>query len=320
MYDYKYLGRKGETIGMKKILIFINGFCMALADSVPGVSGGTIAFLMGFYDNFIGSLNALISGTRAEKKKALLFLIKLGIGWVIGFCASVLVLANVFESQIYRVSSLFLGFIIFAIPIVIYEERECLRKNKKTAFFLLIGVALVAAITYANTLMGTDGGRDLADPGVGMYIYVFFVGAIAICAMVLPGISGSTLLLIFGLYIPIITGIHDLMHLNFHMLPILIVFGLGVVTGIVSIVKLIQSALVKHRSAMIYLIIGMMIGSLYAVVMGPSTLETPKPVMSLDTFRVDHILFFLLGGLIIFGMQAMKMKSEKLDKNAELDG
>lgn len=78
---------------------------MALADSVPGVSGGTIAFLMGFYDKFIGSLNALISGTKAERIDALKYLVKLGIGWAVGFCSSVLVLANVFESQIYRVSS-----------------------------------------------------------------------------------------------------------------------------------------------------------------------------------------------------------------------
>ena len=69
---------------------------MALADSVPGVSGGTIAFLMGFYDKFIGSLNALISGTKAERIDALKYLVKLGIGWAVGFCSSVLVLANVF--------------------------------------------------------------------------------------------------------------------------------------------------------------------------------------------------------------------------------
>ena len=72
---------------------------MALADSVPGVSGGTIAFLMGFYDKFIGSLNALISGTKAERIDALKYLVKLGIGWAVGFCSSVLVLANVFEDR-----------------------------------------------------------------------------------------------------------------------------------------------------------------------------------------------------------------------------
>ena len=64
------------------VIQFIRGFCMALADSVPGVSGGTVAFLLGFYDEFIGSIDDLISGNMEKKKKALFFLIKLGIGWV----------------------------------------------------------------------------------------------------------------------------------------------------------------------------------------------------------------------------------------------
>ena len=152
---------------MKKLITLLHGFCMALADSVPGVSGGTIAFLMGFYDNFIGSLNALISGSKQERIQAVKYLIKLGIGWVIGFCSSVLVLANVFESHIYRVSSLFIGFIIFAIPVVIYEEKKVLKDRWKMSFFVLIGMAFVVAITYANTFVG--GGKDLSNPDIGMW-------------------------------------------------------------------------------------------------------------------------------------------------------
>ena len=95
----------------------IRGFFMALADSVPGVSGGPIAFILGFYDQFIGSLNTLISkNNKEEKLKALNFLIKIGIGWAIGLIGSVLFLASIFEEHIYNISSLFIGFIIlFAI-------------------------------------------------------------------------------------------------------------------------------------------------------------------------------------------------------------
>ena len=68
------------------IINFIRGFFMSLADSVPGVSGGTIAFILGFYDDFIGSLNSLISkNSKEDKKQAIFFLIKLGIGWITGF-------------------------------------------------------------------------------------------------------------------------------------------------------------------------------------------------------------------------------------------
>ena len=77
---------------------------MALADSVPGVSGGTIAFILGFYDDFIGSLNSLISKNSIEdKKNSLAFLIKLGIGWATGMILSVIILSSIFDEHIYSI-------------------------------------------------------------------------------------------------------------------------------------------------------------------------------------------------------------------------
>ncbi len=130
------------------IMRLIQGFCMALADSVPGVSGGTIAFLLGFYDRFIGSLDDIISGTKEEKKEAVKFLIKIGIGWVIGFCMAILFITAVFEDNIYEISSLFIGFILFAIPIIVREEKDCLKGKYLNMIFIVFGGALVAGITY----------------------------------------------------------------------------------------------------------------------------------------------------------------------------
>ena len=106
---------------MQVFLNAVRGFCMALADSVPGVSGGTIAFLLGFYDEFINSLNDLMGRDSKKRKKAFLFLVKLGIGWIIGFGLSVLILASLFEAHIYQISSVFFGLTLFAIPMVIKE-------------------------------------------------------------------------------------------------------------------------------------------------------------------------------------------------------
>ncbi len=305
---------------MKKLIMtMVNGFCMALADSVPGVSGGTVAFLMGFYDHFIGALNDLLTGNLAAKKKALVYLIKLGIGWVIGFGACVLVLTSVFESHIYSISSLFIGFILFAIPIVIMEEKKCLREKPWTAFMVLIGAAGVAALTYFNS--GSGGAFNIDAGGIGTYLYVFIAGAIAICAMVLPGISGSTLLLIFGLYIPIMNSIKEIMTFDFTHLGIVLVFGIGVLIGIVSICRAIRVALDKQRSATVYLIIGMMLGSLYSVVMGPTTLtDENDALLGLAPLGMDNfsILFFLLGGVVIIGMQLLgKLKMDSEEASAE---
>lgn len=282
---------------------FIRGFCMALADSVPGVSGGTIAFLLGFYDQFIASIDDLITGNKEKKKTALIFLIKLGIGWVTGMILAILVLSSVFESNIYVISSLFIGFIIFAIPVVAKEEKETLSANKKCFPFILLGGAVVCAITYFNPVSGGGSGINLERLNVGLGIYVFFAGMIAISAMVLPGISGSTLLLIMGLYLPIVTGIKDILHLDFSSFTTIFIFGCGVLVGAFSVVKLIRKALEHFRAQTIFTIIGLMLGSIYAVIMGPTTLDTPQAALSLGKF---NFLFFAVGGVIILGMQKMK--------------
>lgn len=282
---------------------------MALADSVPGVSGGTIAFLLGFYDQFITSLDNLISGSKKERIDAVMFLIKLGIGWVIGLCLAVLVLTRVFETHIYAISSLFIGFIIFAIPYVLMEEKQTIRSGKAWhLIFVLIGIAVVSVITYFNPVSGSGVSVDVGSLSVGLCIYIFVAGMVAISAMILPGISGSTLLLIFGLYVPIITAVKEILHFNFEYVPVAVVFGLGVIAGVLLVIKLIRMALEKFRPQMIYLIVGLMVGSLYAIVMGPTTLDTPQPAMDAHTFS---ILFFIIGGVVIVGLQMLKKVMEK---------
>lgn len=283
---------------------------MALADSVPGVSGGTIAFILGFYDDFIGSLNSLISKDSIEdKKKSIFFLFKLGIGWIVGMVLSVLILSSIFESHIYNISSLFTGFIVLAIPIIIKQEKDSLIGKYKNITFTIIGALIVVLITYFNP-SGSNGGINLSLDSLnfGLGLFVFIAGMIAISAMVLPGISGSTLLLIFGLYAGIISSIKEVLLLNFSYLPILIIFGLGVITGILSTIKVIKFLLNKYRSQMIYLILGLMIGSIYAVFMGPTTLEVPKAAMNFSTFSW---VFFIIGGALIIVLEKSKDFLEK---------
>ena len=297
---------------MDYLINAFRGFCMALADSVPGVSGGTIAFILGFYDKFINSLDDLVYGDKDKKKKAIFFLIKLGIGWIIGFAIATLVLTSLFEKQIYRVSSVFMGFIIFSIPLIIKEEKECLKGKYINLIFTLIGILIVSLITYFNPVSGGGNIVDVSNLNIGLCIYIFVVAMVAISAMVLPGISGSTLLLIFGLYIPIISAIKEFLHLNFSVVPVLMIFGVGIIAGIVLVIRLIKIALKKFRSQTMYCILGLMIGSLYAIVMGPTTLAVPQAPMSLGTFS---IVFFIIGGIIIIGLE--KIKSVLESKNSK---
>ena len=294
--------RESSVKGFTELIVnSVRGFCMALADSVPGVSGGTVAFLLGFYDRFIGSLDDLFHGARAARFAAVRFLLKLGAGWAIGFGLSALVLTSFFDTHIYEVSSLFMGFIVFAIPIVVREELDALRKRLPYLAFAVVGVAFVVAVTLLSPVSGE--GID-----VGLVAYVFLAAMAAISAMVLPGISGSTLLLIFGLYVPIMGAVRATMGLDLSYLPILMVFAAGIACGMLLFVRLIRMCLERFRSQTIYAIIGMMLGSLFSITQGPLTLSEPQPAMSLDTFS---IVFFLIGGAVVGGLQLLRSRLEE---------
>lgn len=280
----------------------INGVCMALADSVPGVSGGTIAFIMGFYDHFIASINNVVFGKKEEKISGLKYLMKLGAGWIVGMIAAVLVLSTLFETQIYLVSSLFIGFILGAIPLIIAEEKKNIKIGAQNMTCLLAGAAVVALITYYNS-RSQSAAMDLSVFSFADGIKLFLIGMVSISAMFLPGISGSTLLLVFGAYVPVVTAVKEILRLQFSYIPSLLFFGCGVICGTVSVVKIIKICLEKFRPQTIFVILGMMIGSLYAIVMGPTTLSVPKEALSFSSF---HIIACLAGLATVLGLHKIK--------------
>lgn len=286
----------------------INGFCMALADSVPGVSGGTVAFIMGFYDRFIESVHDVVFGTGKKRKAALLYLLKLGVGWAAGMILAVLILSSLFDSHIYIVSSVFIGFIAGSIPIIIMEEKESFSNVAKGILFCIAGILLVVGISYINGKTGSAS-MNLGHFSIGLGIKLFLIGTVAISAMFLPGISGSTLLLIFGAYIPVITAIKACLKLDLSYVPSLIFFGLGVIAGAVSVVKLIKLCLEKFHVETLYCILGMMIGSFYAIVKGPTTLKEPQPAMGFSSFS---IVACIIGVILVLTMHfARNIKPER---------
>ena len=278
-----------------------HGFCMALADSVPGVSGGTIAFILGFYDRFLNALHDLFGKDPAARRPALRYLVKLGAGWVIGMGLAATVLAQVFNSGVYVLSSAFLGLTAASLPFIIREERETLRGHAASFPFLLLGAALVVGLVALRSA-NMGGALSLSGLQAWQYPYLFVTGALAITAMVLPGISGSTLLLVFGAYMPVISALHELMRLHFAVLPGLIVFGCGVLCGIALSIRLIRRALMQYRPQTVYLILGLMLGSLYAIVMGPATLAVPQAPLSLSSFSIPG---FVGGVAVLGGLEAM---------------
>lgn len=188
------------------------------------------------------------------------------------------------------------------------EELDCLRKKQQSFVFCLLGVAIVVGITWMNQKTGRAS-MDLARFSIGTALRLFLVGMAAISAMFLPGISGSTLLLIFGAYIPVITAVKAVLTLDFTCVPSLMFFGCGILAGAATVVKAIRFCLEKYRPQTVYMILGMMIGSLYAICMGPTTLETVQSALNIDNF---HAVAMILGVALVYGLQKIKEKSARL--------
>jgi len=144
--------------------------------------------------------------------------------------------------------------------------------------------------------------------GIGTALYAFAAGALAISAMVLPGISGSSLLMSCGLCLPVIAAMKDLLHFQFGQFWLLAAVELGVLAGFAIAPHCIRGWMRKAPGAVTYAVLGMMLGSLYAIVVGPTTLKVPQHVMTFSDF---HILWFVLGIAVMLGLEALKKHTQK---------
>lgn len=295
------------------MLSAFHGLCMALADSVPGVSGGTIAFILGFYDDLLRALQGLFNGKGPVRRQSLRALLRFGIGWGVGMAACILALAELFELHVYFMCSLFLGLSAAAFPLVARAERGALRNTARNAPLALLGAALVVGLTLLREDAAVSLRVDFSELRVWPLLYLFVSGAIAVSAMILPGISGSTLLLIAGVYLPAMHALRQLLRLDFSGLPGILALGLGAAAGAALAARAIRAALRRFRSQMVWLILGLMAGSLYAIVMGPTGLQTPQTPVSLQTFSLPG---FLLGAAVLLLLELLRAHRPNAEKSS----
>lgn len=292
------------------IINSIRGFIMALADSIPGVSGGTIAYILGFYDEFLLSLNNIISKNTLKRKASFSFLLQLLSGWIIGMILSILILSNLFNTKIYFMCSLLIGLTIASIPIIIKEEKNIFSLNIKNIikyiFFFILGFSIVI-FTSIYSKEANQQTLSLTNLHFSLSIRLILAGMLAISTMILPGISGSSVLVILKLYIPIINALKQLITFNFNYFLPVFLFGIGILIGIITTVKIVKYALTKHRASTVSFILGLIIAAIYSIILGPTTLEIPEAPLSLKTF---NIFAFILGISIIFLLQIIKTKKQ----------
>lgn len=287
----------------------INGFFMAIANSIPGVSGGTIAYILGFYDQLLSSINNLFSKNKIEKKNSIVFLIQLFIGMVIGMVLSIIVLSSLFTKHIYFMSSLLIGLTIASIPLIFLEELDIFKTNFKNIIkyilIFIIGFLIVIYISSNGTSTNSSV-INLSKLNLTLSLKLFIAGLLGVATMILPGISGSSLMVIFKLYIPIINAVNEILHLNFSYLPSIIIFGLGIIIGAVTTVKLVRIALSKFRAETLSFIFGLIIAAVYSIILGPTSLEIPQNPLSFSTFNVIAFAFGVIIILLLHRIQKNK--------------
>jgi putative membrane protein len=295
----------------KYIITAIKGMGMGAADVVPGVSGGTIAFITGIYEELINSIKSINFTTLK-----LIFTFQIAKFWkavngnfllavITGIGISVVSLARllqyILENYPELIWSFFFGLIVAS---AIYVAKQIKSWNVATSISLVLGVAIAWIITEITPAETTDA-----------YWFIFVSGAIAICAMILPGISGSFILLLLGKYEYIINAI------SAFKLDILVVFLAGAGIGIVSFSNVLSWLLRKFHNQTIALLSGFMIGSLNKVWPWKNTIEyftdrhgiekplTQKNVLPAvyegDPHLISAIGLAILGFILIFAIERL---------------
>ncbi|HAR7330596.1 TPA: DUF368 domain-containing protein [Staphylococcus aureus] len=272
-----------------KWINILKGFAMGTSDLVPGVSGGTIALLLGIYNQFIASISGIFS---RRFWPSFTFLIPIIIGMLLAM-GSLSNLFNYLLSQ-HHIPTMFFfgGLIIGIVPYLLKISNYKTSFTTKHYMMVIAGIAILIVITLMNN-SDKHAGKTLTL-STGLIIKYFIAGMCASSAMLLPGISGSFMLLVFGVYGTVMLAISEVVKLNFAGLPILLAVGFGVLAGFIISSKIIQYFLTHHKLMTFALIIGFVVGSLFAVFPGLPT-NIVMWFVSLVVFIIGFIVSLTLG-------------------------
>lgn len=298
-------------------VIGLKGMAMGAADVVPGVSGGTIAFISGIYEELLSTISNVnlsllktlkTSGIKAAWKQLNgSFLVALFLGIFVSIVSLAKVIKHLLESQPILLWSFFFGLVLASI---IYIAKQITDWNFKAFLVLIIGAVLAYFITTLNPLVSENSSS----------LFVFFAGAIAICAMILPGISGSFILVLLGAYKPVLEAINN------RDFKTILVFMAGAVVGLLTFSRVLKWLFKNHKNLTLAVLTGFIIGSLNKIWPWKETLtwrinsrgvEVPFNQQSISPFSFDEdpqlimaIAFAVLGFVLILGMEKLAIKKQ----------
>lgn len=247
----------------EKIILFIKGVVLGVAFVIPGVSGGTLAVLMGIYEELIEAASNFYKSI-ADFKKYIMYLLPIGLGVVFSVAVFAKLIKFGLEKSPIITILIFLGMIIGGIPALVRNVKGT-KINLKDMTLMLVGLIIVISMLIFHK---SNSNVVLTNMSITGYITLFLVGAIAAVTMVVPGISGSFTLMLIGYYEPILNLVNDITSFK-NLGPNLILiftFMLGVFIGIIFISKIIEWCLKHYKRETYYAIIGFVLSSIISVI------------------------------------------------------
>lgn len=286
---------------MKFIFDIIKGIFIGVANIIPGVSGGTMAVSMGVYDKIINSINSITK----EFKKSFLTLLPLVIGMIGGIGVFSYIIPYSLSHYAFQTCMCFAGLIVGGIPQIIGNTSDALKKEKRKmgfthviAFIVLAALAVIMAVANGN-----NSGPSVITVDFKNIVILVVIGIVAAATMIVPGVSGSLVLMILGYYSGIIGTIRDfissLKNLNWsglgHCVAILVPFAIGCVLGILLISKLISWLFKKFESVTYCAILGLIAASPFAIFykMEKCTFTTVNIIVGIVLFAVACAFTYL---------------------------
>lgn len=290
---------------------FIRGFLMGLVELVPGVSGGTVALVTGIYDELIGSASAALHALKRlivgpERLRGFWHELaavqwRLLIPVLVGMVTAVFSVAGVMSAFVTNTPEhargLFFGLVIVSIAVPVMMARKAAGQHGGTYTWVGAIAAFALAAIASYVLVGFAGGGSISNPPVWV---LMGAAAIAICALVIPGVSGSFFLLAVGLYTVTLDAVHT------RDWGYIAVFGLGALLGLVSFVQLLQYLLKRFRVVTLMAMAGLMLGSLRALWPWQATTSgdpsAPGTLIAPYTPVAWPIVLMLAGAVIVLAL------------------
>ncbi len=240
---------------------------IGIANIIPGVSGGTMMVSMGIYDKLIHCITHLFK----EFRKSVLFLLPIGIGMVLAIAGSSFGLTYLFEHFPIQTNLLFIGLILGGLPAI----WKNVGGKKIQIGHIIAGLLFFVMVVGLAAVGETEGTSAELSLNVGMVLQLFLVGIVAAATMVIPGVSGSMMLMLMGFYHPILNAVKDFFTALASMdmegilagCGILVPFGVGVVVGVFAIAKLVEFIFEKFPLYAYWAIIGLIVSSPIAILL-----------------------------------------------------